>query len=517
MANKLENSKIVVHRTHIAIHDYDPGDAPSIERTFSVYNKAYFRYEPKCIYYDAETRTLKIPRRTSIERLEKYFNSVAAIDYSYDHYRDISPIGLKYTPRDDDQKEAIKFILGMGRYQSNERKSMLALNLNTGKGKTYCTVASIAYLGIASAVITANTGVLEQWKKFILEYTDISERDICIVTGTPTIQRLLRSNPDSYKVYLFTHGTLNSYGTNHGWNKVGELFAYLGIGLKIYDECHMNFDNMAMIDFYTNTHTTLYLTATLARSDYEENEIYKLYFNGVPCIDLFHSDDDPHTKYVGIKYNSHPSPIQIQDCYSTYGIDRNGYTDYLVKQPNFEKMLHILINMALKKPGKCLWYIGTNESILYIRDWICNHYPELIGNVGIYTSIVPKEYKAEQLEKKIILSTTKSAGAAMDIKGLVETVNLAEPFKSRVLAQQTLGRTRDEGTIYKDIVDVAFPQMRKFYAYKKPVFTKYATECNEVILRDEELEQRYHTIQEERKDAWCPISFEDDRKKWEPK
>lgn len=506
--------KIVVHRTHISINDYNMGDAPAIERTLAIYNKTYFRYEPKAIYYDKKNKILRIPRRISVERLERYFNCVAEIDFSYDQYRDISPIGLKYTPRDDDQKEAIKFILAIGRYSCNERKSMLALNLNTGKGKTYCTIASIAYLGISSAIITSNIDVLEQWKRFWGEYTDIDLRDICIVKGTPTIQRLLKSSPDTYKIFLFTHGTLASYGNKYGWDKVGELFRYLGIGIKIYDECHLNFDNMSMIDFHTNTHTTLYLTATLARSDFEENRVYELYFNGVPSIDLFHSDEDPHTKYVGIKYNSHPSPIQIQNCYSAYGIDRNGYTDYLVKQENFEKMLHILVNMALKKPGKCLWYIGTNDSILYVRDWICDNYPELIGQVGVYTSIVPKEFKAEQLEKKIILSTTKSAGAAMDIKGLVETVNLAEPFKSRVLAQQTLGRTRDSDTIYKDIVDVAFPQMRKYYAYKKPVFTKYATECNEVILRDDELDRRYQAILESRKGIWAPIKFEDDRTKW---
>ena len=506
-------AKVVIHRTHIAINDYTPGDAPSLERTLSIYNKPYFRYEPKGIYYDSVNKVLKIPRRISIEKLEKYFNTIAVVDYSYDEYREIEPVGLKYTPRDEDQKEAIKFILGMDRYKYNEQKSMLVLNLNTGKGKTYCTVAAWAYLAIVGALITSNIDVLEQWKRFITEYTDISPKDICIVTGTPMIQRLLKY-PPTHKIYLFSHGTLSSYGSSYGWDRVGELFKYLGIGIKFYDECHLNFDNMIMIDFHTNTHTTLYLTATLARSSYEENEIYKLYFNGVPSIDLFHSDEDPHTRYVGIKYNSHPSPIQIQSCFSNYGIDRNKYTNYLQNQENFQKMLHILVNMALKKPGKCLWYIGTNETILWVRDWIYENYPELIRQVGIYTSIVPKEYKAEQLERKIILSTTKSAGAAMDIKGLVETVNLAEPFKSRVLAQQTLGRTRDSNTIYKDVVDIAFPQMRRFYAYKKPVFSKYAVDCSEIVIRDEELDRRYKDILEMRKDSICPIVFEDDRGKW---
>src|SRR5699024_9230537 len=140
-----------------------------------------------------------------------------------------------------------------------------------------------------------------------------------------------------------THATLNSYGNKYGWDKVGELFKYLAIGLKFYDECHLSFDNMCMVDFYTNTMTSYYLTTTLARSNFEENEIFKIYFSGVPSIDLFHQSEDPHTKYVGIKFNSHPSPIQIQDCKSNYGIDRNAYADYLVNQENFHKLLHILV------------------------------------------------------------------------------------------------------------------------------------------------------------------------------
>ena len=152
-------------------------------------------------------------------------------------------------------------------------------------------------------------------------------------------------------------------------------------------------------------------------------------------------------------------------------------------------MLRILVMKAISKPGKCLFYIGTNEAILYVRDLIYIDFPDLMNQVGIYTSIIPNDRKPMELEKKIILSTTKSAGAAMDIKGLVETVNFAEPFKSKVLAQQTLGRTRNGDTIYKDIVDTGFLQTKKFYEAKKPVFKKYATECVEVNLNREALEQ----------------------------
>ena len=166
--------------------------------------------------------------------------------------------------------------------------------------------------------------------------------------------------------------------------------------------------------------------------------------------------------------------------------------------------------MAQNKPGKHLFYIGTNEAILYVRDWIYKNFPELIGQVGIYTSIIPPDKKKQELDKKIILSTTKSAGAAMDIKGLVETVNLAEPFKSKLIAQQTLGRTRDDNTMYKDIVDNGFYYTKKFYDFKKPVFKKYASSCVEVNLRQEELEAKYTESVRKHDGLIYPMTFLDD-------
>ena len=97
----------------------------------------------------------------------------------------------------------------------------------------------------------------------------------------------------------------------------------------------------------------------------------------------------------------------------------------------------------------------------------------------------------------------------MDIKGLVETINLAEPFKSNVLAQQTLGRTRDNNTLYKDIVDTGFYYTKKFYESKKPVFQKYASQCIEINLSDKELKERAEKIKEYNANCVELMTFEE--------
>jgi len=503
--------KIVVYRTHIEINDYTLGDAYYLEKQYSIWNKVYHRLEPKGMIYDSKYRKLLLPRGADIIALEKTFGCEAYVDNTVDPYRTNPPIGIRYTPRDNDQLEAIKFMLGKDQYYNNQRKTMLAVNLNTGKGKSYCAIATIAYMGLVPIIITDTNGCLEQWRDYFKEYTDIKDEEIFYISGSGSISRLLSRDVTKYKVFLAPHMTLKSYGDQFGWDKIHELFIYLGIGLKIYDEAHKDFDNMMQIDYYTNSYLTYYLTATLARSSFEENIIFQNYFRGVPSIDLFHQDVDPHTSYVGIKFNSYPSPLDVSVCKNAYGLDRNKYTDYLVQQDSFQQLLHIIVDMTMKTPGKVLWYIGTNASIQYVQDWLYENYPELVRQVGIYTSITPKELKKEQLSKKLILSTTKSAGAAMDIKGLSKVFNIAEPFKSRVLAQQTFGRTRAEDTMYIDLVDTGFLQTKKYYNFKKPVYMKYATDCREVILRQMDIDARVQAIQASRQNLYCPIIFEDDR------
>jgi superfamily II DNA or RNA helicase len=500
-------SKIEVYRTHTEIHNYELGDSKKLERTFSIFDRIRHQFYPLGMYYNPDTKTLYIPRGYSIGHLEDMFCTDARVITTCDPFDQINQMRIRYKPRDEVQMEALQFMLSKGRYVNNANHPMLSLNLNTGKGKTYCSITAVSCLGLRSMVITYSTNWLEQWRQFFLEYTDISSDEIYYISGTPGIMKLFNRDMSKYKVILCTHSTIREYANKYGWEAIHDLFNYMRIGVKIYDEAHLNFDNMFMIDCFTNTWLTYYVTATPNRSNEDEDNIYAIYFQNVPFITLFDKDSDPHTSYTAIRYNSRPNPIQISECKNAYGMDRSKYVSYLVEQENFYKVLRILLDMALRKGGKHLYYIGTNEAILKVKQWIYNNYPELVGQVGIYTSIIDKEQRKNELDKMIILSTTKSAGAAEDIPGLVETVVLAEPFKSKVLAQQTFGRTRAEDTSYKEIVDNGFYFTKRFFDAKKPVFKKYATDCKEVTLRDDELDRRNREIVEKRKGMISPIEF----------
>ena len=487
-------TKILVKHTRIEINNYEIGDNPRLEYIFSVWDPLRHTSFPKCIEYDEQHKKLILPRGLDIPWLENQFGCTAMVDKKCDQYVNEEPLPIKYLPKDEKQKEILNFIFGNDKYYYTKSKSQLSINSSTGSGKTYLAVASICISGSRVAIITSSINWLDQWRDRILEYTKLDKKDIYMIAGAGSIDKLNgRKNYNNYRIFLVSHSTIKSYGDKNGWDKVEELFYNLNIGMKVYDEAHLYFDNMAKIDFHSNTRKTLYLTATPQRSNKDEDSIYQLYFKNIPSIDLFDQDKDPHVNYIAMHFNSHPSPMDIQKCKNAYGFDRIGYTNYIVNRPNFQMILYILIDMILSCPGKVLIYIGVNSAINKVYDMIIEQFPFLESNVGIYTSLT-KTNKYEQLYKKIILSTTKSCGAASDIQDLMVTINLAEPFKSPVLAQQTLGRTRAYDSLYIDLVDHGFYFTKKYYEAKKPIFKQYAKSCKDVQMSDEELESRSQNV-----------------------
>lgn len=495
-------SKIDVFNTAIVINDYDFGDCPTLENYFKIrvpVNKNFFTYKYFGLYYDEENRKLYLPRGIDVWMVEKIIGEEATVHTNaYDKYDKYDGFKIRNLPRDDDQRKALRFMLGKEEYRHVAAKSQLSVNLNTGKGKTYLAISTIAFTGIKSMIIMYSENLIQQWKNEILKCTNLNQKQVCIIEGSASIHRLMNKSDNDGVIYLVTHGTLKSYGDRYGWDKVGELFKYLKIGIKIFDEAHQNFENILKIDYFTNTYKTYYLTATSLRSSDDENRVYQLSFRNVPAIDLFDADKDPHTIYTAIKYNSMPTAIEKSKCSNNkYGLDRNKYVNYLVEKSTFYEVLTILMNIILKRTsmgGKCLIYIGTNKGIKNVHSWMIENYPELYNDIGILSTLAEDDHRKDAVNKRIILSTTKSAGAGLDIKGLKLTVVLAEPFKSEVLAIQTLGRTRDKDTEYIEMVDIAFPQCTRYYNQKKHVFLKRALSCREISMKRDYIVKKFNEI-----------------------
>ena len=512
----MQDNRIKVTNTAIIIDNYELHESEQLEHPFQIYDPVYHRMNYLGFYYDKENKRIYLPGGLDLWWVRKAVNEKYYTRIDPYPYKKISNIRMKYKPRDNEQLETLKFTAGLDEYDGNQYAPQLSINLSTGKGKTYCSIATIAFYQIKSIIITGSNSLLTQWEQNIIEYTNLNSSDIFRINGSDICNMILNGSSnkaENASIFLCSHGTLRSFGDRYGWDKVGELFKKLGIGMKFYDECHTNYDNMLMIDFFTNVFKTFYVTATPGRSDWKENHIFQISLKNVPNIDLFDENKDPHTSYIALKWNSNPTAMDISRCKSSmYGLDRNKYMEYLTKKPEFYELLRVIMDLVIKCKGRALFYIGTNDGILRVYYWICQNYPEFIGDIGIFTSLVSKEDKMKEKKKRLLLSTTKSAGLGEHIEGLKLTVVLAEPFKSDIVFRQTLGRTRDPNTIYIETVDLGFKYTKKYYYAKLPTANKYAKDVSDMTIDKYELKKRSDNLRIERT-HWqqSPIELCDDR------
>ena len=63
------------------------------------------------------------------------------------------------------------------------------------------------------------------------------------------------------------------------------------------------------------------------------------------------------------------------------------------------------------------------------------------------------------------------------------------------MSRQTLGRCREDNTLYIDVVDNGFFFTKKYYEAKKPIFSMYSKSCKDIYMSDEELENRSIAVQ----------------------
>ena len=152
--------------------------ATETKKYFKIWDPVTHKSFYQGMYYDEDNMKLYLPGGMDLWYVrkhldEKYYDRIDPVPY-----KTIKSIGMKYKPRDNEQIEVLKFTTGMNEYEDNKNAPQLSVNIGTGKGKTYCAIATIAYYKIKAIIITGSNSLLSQWRGNILEYTNLSDNDI---------------------------------------------------------------------------------------------------------------------------------------------------------------------------------------------------------------------------------------------------------------------------------------------------------------------------------------------------
>lgn len=458
---------IRVGETFVSLQPYTLGEIKPLEISLSVYDKLYHKVIPYGYNYDPKSKTMYLPKNVNIEKIEKAYieNEVTKKIVSSNKGKHIT-FNMTATPRNEMQVNAIDFLLGRGKHIANQYSARQMLSLDTGGGKTFCTLASISYMNRRAAIILPDLALIDRWLDEIYKITDLKEDEIFIVKGTKSVKHLYSYGTDA-KIILVSHRTISKFGDKFGWDKVYDLFKVMNIGVKVYDEAHKEFKNIVRIDMHSNISKTIYLTATAARSEMKENKIYETVFSKMPKMVITNSQrDQNHINTVIYKYDSNPSLKDQSVCKTIKGFSANAFMKYNLNKGNmyFLKSVEFFMNTVLSngKDGRILIMVGLIDMIYYLENHLKLIYPNYADDIGIYCSKVSKKEKDMTLKnKRIIVTTFKSLGTGVDIDNL-KYICMAEPYSSKVTASQCSGRLRTSGW-YFELVDVGFSDCTRQY------------------------------------------------------
>ena len=474
--------KLVSKFTHIEVSPYEKGEEPHLEKSLEVYD--WISHKVKLYCYDIQENVLYVPRSTSISMLQCMFHTK---NYRDDSMFDIAKIGfqLKVKPRDDKQFKAIRFLSGVREYSKISYSSRLNLELDTGVGKTYCTIASIWHFKQRTAIILHLNRLVKQWKERIIQYTDISEKEIYVIKGRASINKILRKkqNVKNYKIFLISHRTISSYAENEGWEKVQKLFEILQIGIKVYDEAHLEFKNIIKVDLHTNVRKTFYLTATAGRSDKGENILYRKVLGSAPTLSIKIPQEERNTIALIIKINTLINKIMENSLTTMRGLNSVKYLRYLFSEkgkPELFRAITIALNTVEDFDGQFVILVGLRENANIMKDFIEENFDKYKDNVGIVDSDIKMEDQEVEEKKKIIVTTFKSFGTGLDLSNIISII-MVEPYSSDIIARQLIGRLRNKKGVYIEIFDKSIEKRcRQFDEVQDEI-----SNCNKkVIIRE---------------------------------
>ncbi len=497
--------KLTIHPSSFEISPYKMGDLNSIERWMSLWDNHTFQYVYRAYSYDKENKTLYLPRGIDQDRLVRSMRTKYGTFNMEDRSKfetiesmknNIQRVNTTFKPRNNLQQKAIEFLSNK---QIETRYGQKMLNLNTGEGKTFCALYSCLLDGSKPFIMMNALNLATQWKDKILEYTDITEDEVYIISGRRTIEKLIDMSNDEIKKIKFFIGIYNTVidyinADDYRLDLTSLMYDKAKVNIKIFDEIHVHYQSVLSIDYKLSRIPSIYLTATPERNNRNEDKLFQSIFGNIPHFKS-PNENGSYGRYRNViitKFTTSPTMENIADVKkrSTRGFSYNAYNDYLKDNPSSMGLLFNALNQVYSKLCmgektvllvKNIDMIETLVDLFYEQDYINDN----AVIVSAYHSKINKKLKPKILEESnLIITTDSSLGKGIDVQGLTRVISCINT-SSTISINQMAGRLRyipDKELYYIDMVDTGFTDIRRQLSSRMQYYRKMAKTINEITL-----------------------------------
>ena len=318
---------------------------------------------------------------------------------------------------------------------------------------TFIATYAISKLQLKPLIVAPTTLLKNQWcdefrdvgiprSNIATDIYDAPNKDVCVVTIS-SIENALRDD----------------------WEGLMDVVRRAAFGIKVVDEAHLHLKGNLKFDAICNIPNNWYLSATLGRSDYQEDNILNRALSDASRFIGNPKYEEYQKQYVNVFFQDiyyYPSTKLCMEHfrYGSKGLIKATYYRMLMEYKQGIPFLNNLIYMMkiAKKTttydGKILLLvplISIIERVMEMmkRDPFFSQY----SFAGVDGSM-PLAVRKQAMESDFILSTSLSMGTGVDVKNLAAVINF-DQYSSPIIGEQIFGRLRDRGkeTWYFDITD----------------------------------------------------------------
>jgi superfamily II DNA or RNA helicase len=369
----------------------------------------------------------------------------ASIERQYQDITDGDEITLKQGSKFSDRDYQVPMI----DFLSNHTNLLRGLEMQTGKGKTYCSIRALSKIG-KRALIIVPANLIDQWYRAINEILILPNDSVAIIKGSKSISeiedRLVKENKKPTLIIASISTLIRFIDDSAESGDIEapqKLIERLGIGVKIIDECHMSFRAVVKIDLSFDIRLNLYLSATYVRTNRQSNRIFNIIFDREVKYGI--EEYDRYISIIECQYSlrkMHDGRTKTARGYSQIRFEKDILRHAYLQDHLFENVILRLIKdfyLADKLEGhKLLILVGLRDMAYTLGDYLRDVLTEFDLTIQEYLG----EHSDDVLEESdIIISTTGSCGTGKDIKNL-KTCILFTSFGAKALTSQTLGRLR---------------------------------------------------------------------------
>lgn len=364
-------------------------------------------------------------------------------------------------PRED-QKEIIDYILSPGKFKM--------IRSQTGFGKTFCNNQAISTLGNRVCLIVKPM-YIQRW----IDDLKISFGDaIRIRTVSGSLQLMGLMNEASAgmlydDIIIISNATYRNYIMEY-IEKPENLFSYsvtpdnfftvIGAGLRTIDEVHMDFNFNFKCDLFTNIEKVLSLSATLVSRNKFLVNMYRIAYP-----EWERSPEMEHNKYIqadALFYHlARPQMVK----YKQKGRRSYSHSVFEASILKDKRILSNYINMFVDVTKRYFIKVRKEKEenkpnmkilLFFNRTEMCTEvtkvFKQVFSNLRV-ERLIAGDPKSVLKDADIVISTLKSCGTAVDIKGLIRVV-MSDAVDSIQSNEQALGRLRNIEELWPDVVPI---------------------------------------------------------------